>query len=135
MKGPYQSADQIEKDEEPHRETAHSAQVRKNGKLAQVVNGRVDPTPALRKQHSPGYRRHGTRNCVRSELGLEGGEMFHQQCRQESIFAEGEQILLVQGVYVIIRIFINYTVGDDERSAFVSSADAVKGEATRKTRD
>lgn len=61
--------------------------------------------------------------------------MFHQQRRQESIFAEGEQVLLVQGVYVIIRIFINHTVGNDERSAFIISAHAVKGEATRKTRD
>lgn len=61
--------------------------------------------------------------------------MFHQQRGRESIFAEGEQVLLVQGIYIIIRIFINYTVGDDERSAFIISADAVQGEATRKTRD
>jgi len=61
--------------------------------------------------------------------------MFHQQCRQKSIFAKGEQVFLVQGVHVILRIFINYTVGDDERSAFIISANAIKGEATRKTRD
>lgn len=47
LKRPYQSTDQIKEDEEPHRETADSAEVGKNSKLAQVVNGRVDPTPAL----------------------------------------------------------------------------------------
>ena len=135
MKRPYQSTDQIEKDEESHRETADSAKVRENSKLAQVVNSRIDPTPALRKQDSPGNRCHGTRNRVRSELSLEIREMFHQQRRQESIFAEGEQVLLVQGVHVALRIFINYTVGDDEWSAFVIGADAVQSEATGKTRD
>jgi hypothetical protein len=59
--------------------------------------------------------------------------MFHQQCRQESILAEGEQILLVQGVHIALCVFINYTVGDDERSAFVIGTDAVQGETARKT--
>jgi hypothetical protein len=61
--------------------------------------------------------------------------MLHQQRRQESIFTKREQVLLMQSVHVAIRIFIDYAVGDEKRSAFVIGPDAVQGEAARKTRD
>jgi len=51
--------------------------------------------------------------------------MLHQQRRQESIFTKRKQVLLMQGVHVAIRIFIDYAVGDKKRSAFVIGTDAV----------
>ena len=61
---------------------------------------RVDPSPTLREENSPRLGGHSVRNSIGSKLGLERWEMLHHQRRQESIFTEREQILLVESVHI-----------------------------------
>lgn len=61
--------------------------------------------------------------------------MLHEQCRQETIFAQGEQILLMQGVDMVLSVLINDSIGYDEWSTFISGTNPVETEATRQTRN
>jgi len=74
------------------------------------------------------------RDRIRDELCLERREVLQKERRQETIFTKGEQVLLVQRVYVPFGVLVDDTVGDDDRSAFVRSTDTVEREASRKTR-
>lgn len=85
----------------------------------------VNPSTTLREQHAPGVRGHGTSDRICTKLGLERGEMFHQERRQETIFSEREQILLVQRIDVGLRVLVDYTVRDDDRSSFVGSTNPI----------
>ena len=50
--------------------------------------------------------------------------MLQKERRHETIFTKGEQVLLVQRVYVPFGILIDDMVGDDDRLAFVRVARA-----------
>jgi hypothetical protein len=130
-----EGTEQIDEDEEPHRETAEAEQLWQDDKFAQIVYRRVDPSSTLGEQDLPAFRCHGMCDSIRTELGLETGEVLHQQRRQESIFTETEQILLVEGVHIRLGVLFDDTVGDDDWATFVGCADAVEGEATGKTCD
>jgi hypothetical protein len=54
-----------------------------------------------------------------NELRLERGEVLQEECRQETIFIEREQVLLVQRVYVPFGVLVDDTVQNDDRPAFV----------------
>lgn len=69
--------DEEMEDEEPHRETAETKQLRKQDQLAKIVHRRVDPPTTLGEQHAPCLRSDGMSNGVGAELGLERGEMLH----------------------------------------------------------
>jgi hypothetical protein len=73
-------------------------------------------------------------NRIRNELGLERGEVFQEERRQETIFTEREQVLLVKRIYVAFSVLVDDTVGDDDRSALVCGTDTVERETSRKTR-
>jgi len=75
------------------------------------------------------------RGSIRAEFGFECREMLHQKSRQETIFTEGEQILLVQCVDIGFGVFLDDTVGNDDGTAFVGSSNTIKGETTRQTGD
>ena len=59
--------------------------------------------------------------------------MLHEERRQEPIFTQREQILLVKRVDIGISVLVNDTVGDEDRTAFVSGTYTVEGEASRET--
>jgi hypothetical protein len=69
-----------------------------------------------------------------NELRLERGEVLQEECRQETIFTEREQVLLVQRVYVPFGVLVDDTVRNDDRPAFVCSADTVERETSGETR-
>jgi hypothetical protein len=73
-------------------------------------------------------------NRIRNELGLECGEVFQKERRQETIFTEREQILLVKRIYIAFGVLVDDTVGDNDRSALVCGTDTVERETSRKTR-
>jgi hypothetical protein len=73
-------------------------------------------------------------NRIRNEFGLERGEVFQEERRQETIFTEREQILLVKRIYVAFGVLVDDTVGDNDRSAFVRGTYTVERETSRKTR-
>jgi hypothetical protein len=73
-------------------------------------------------------------NRIRNELGLECGEVFQKERRQETIFTEREQILLVKRIYIAFSVLVDDTVGDNDRSALVCGTDTVERETSRKTR-
>ena len=59
---------------------------------------RVDPATTLREQDTALLGCHSVRFGVGAELGLERREMLHEQRREETIFTEREQVLLVECV-------------------------------------
>lgn len=71
---------------------------------------------------------------LRNELGLECGEVLQEERRQETIFTEREQVLLVKRIYVAFGVLIDDTVGDDNRPALICGTDTVERETPRKTR-
>lgn len=126
---------QINEHEEPHRETAKPKQLWQKHQLAQIMHRRVNPPPSLREQHLPAFRCHRMRHRIWTKLGLVLWEMLHQQRRQESIFTQTEQVLLVQGVDVGFGVFLDDAVADDDRTTLVGRANSVEGETTGKTGD
>ena len=124
---------QVQEDKEPHGEATEPEQLWEQDKLAQVVNGRVDPTTTLREQNSPRLRSDRVCDGICVELGAEGREMLEHQSRELTIFTEGEQVLLVQRVNMAFRIVVDDTVRNDDRTALVSSTNPVKRETTGQT--
>lgn len=60
---------EVDKDDEAHREAAHAAHAIDPEQLDQVVNGRIDPSAALRDENAPVVRRE--RLCFRFFAQLE----------------------------------------------------------------
>lgn len=65
------------------------------------------------------------RNGIRSELHFHSWEMLHHESCEVSIFSQGEEILLVQGIHIGFGIFVNNDRRDDDRSTFVGGTNAV----------
>lgn len=130
-----QSPQQVNKDEEPHRETTEAKQFRQKHELAKIVYRRVDPTTTLREQDPPRLGCHGVRYGVRTELGLECREVLHHERRQETILSEREQILLVQRINVGLGVLVDDAVRDDDRATLVSRANTIEGETAGQTGD
>ncbi len=129
----YQSTKKIQEDEESHREAAETKQLRKENELAQVMDSRVDPPTTLRQQHPPRLRGDRMRQGIRIELGAERREVLEHQSRKVTIFTEGEQVLLVQGVDVRLGVLFDDAVGNDDRTSLVCCTDTVHGETTGQT--
>lgn len=79
--GAYQSAEEVNENEETHGEETESAKLGEEYQLAKVVNGGVDPTAPLGEQHA--LRLGGDRVCDRvgRELRLKRGKIFEEQGR------------------------------------------------------
>jgi hypothetical protein len=74
------------------------------------------------------------RDRICDDLRLEHREVLQKERRQETIFTKGEQVLLVQHVYVPFGVLVDDTVGNDDGSTFVRGAGAVERGASGKTR-
>ncbi len=99
------------------------------------MNGRVDPTTTLRKQYAPFVRGNRMGDGVGGELHLESWEVFHHERREVTVFSEREQVLLVQGVDIWLRVFVYNPAGDDDRSALIGCSDSVDTETTGEAGD
>lgn len=130
----HHCADKIDEDNKSHGETTESAKVAEENELAEIVHGRVNPSPTLREQDFELVRCYRMGDSVWSELHLEGWEVLHHDGRKVTILAQVKQILLVQRVDVHFRLVINDAIGDDEWSTFVRGANAIHAEATGKAR-
>ena len=127
--------DQVDHDDEPHRETAESTHLLQEDKLAKIVYRRVDPTPTLRQQNLPVVWRDRVRVRVPDEECLVHREVFHDQRREVSIFSEVQQILHVQRVDAVLGIVLDDLVRDEERLVGIRSAKSVHGETTGQASD
>jgi hypothetical protein len=58
----------------------------------------------------PRFRSHSVSDCIWNELRLGCGGVLQEECRQETIFTEREQLLLVQRVYVPFGVLVDDTV-------------------------
>ena len=74
-------------------------------------------------------------NCIRTELGLEGWEMLHQEGRQETVFTEGKEILLMQRVNIRLSILFNNSARDYNGTTLVGCSDTIETETSRQTSD
>ena len=72
---------------------------------------------------------------VRVELCTERREVLQHEGREVTIFTEGEQVLLVQGVDIRFGVLLDDTVGYDDRATLVCCTDSVHGETTGQTCD
>ncbi|POR38223.1 hypothetical protein TPAR_01575 [Tolypocladium paradoxum] len=76
-------------------------------KLHQVVNSRVDPAASLRQQHRELVGDSRLANSLRHKDLLPLGEGTQHERRQETIFAQEIQVLLVEGLDNILRVVLD----------------------------
>lgn len=74
-------------------------------------------------------------DSIWGKLHLEGREILHHQGRQVAILAERKEVLLMQRIDVRFRVLIDNTRRNDDGPALIGRADAIYGEASRKTSD
>jgi hypothetical protein len=65
------------------------------------------------------------RNRIGREFHLVLREILHHQSRQVSIFTQGKQILLVQGINIRFGVRLNDERGDDDGSTLVGCPDSI----------
>ena len=121
----YQSTQEVYEHEESHGETAEAEHVGQENEFAQVVDSGVDPTTTLREQNAPRLGSDSVSDGRSEELRAERREVLQQQRRQETIFTEGEQVLLVQRVDVGLGVLLYDAVRDDDGATLVGGPDAV----------
>ena len=92
------SRQEINHNNEPHRETTESAKVREENKLDQIVDRGINPSTTLREKNAPFIGCDGVRNSIGREFHLECGEVLHHEGCQVTIFTEREQVLLVERI-------------------------------------
>ena len=70
-------------------------------------------------------------NSVRTELGLEPQEMFHQRYSQKPFFTQGKQIHLMQSIHIRFSIFFSDATGDNDGPSFIGFTNAIQSKTTR----
>ena len=130
-----QSREQVNHNDEAHGETAETAKLVQENKLAQVVHSGVDPATTLRKQNLPVVGSHRIRVRIANELRLEQREVLEKECREVTIFSEMQQILHMQRIDAIFRVVVDELVGDEERLVRIRGAETIEGEATGQASD
>ena len=73
------SRQEINHNNEPHRETTEAAQLLQENKFAKIVHSRVDPATTLRQKDLPVIGSNSEGMCVADELRLESREVFKQE--------------------------------------------------------
>ena len=109
------SREQINHDDETHRETAETTELLQEDEFTEIVHRRVDPTPTLGQQDLPVVGSNGVRMGITDELGLEVREVLQQQRRHETILSEVQQVLHVQSVDTVLRVVTNDCIGNEQR--------------------
>lgn len=122
-----------------HTETKDTTKIGDSDEFKQIVNSRVDPSSSLTKKNSERIWNDGLAHCLRAEHHFPPRESSQHQRRQEPIFSEEEQVLLVKGVDDVFRIvFDDIGIGEDGNPVTFSSLrgfDSVHGETTWETGD
>ena len=59
--------------------------------------------------------------CIWDELVVHVWKVLRHECSEVTIFAEMEQVLLVEGIDFAVTILIDDRIGDDQWFAFISS--------------
>ncbi|RUS26043.1 hypothetical protein BC938DRAFT_471298 [Jimgerdemannia flammicorona] len=126
---------QIDQDDKAHRKAAETAQLGEHDDLHQVVDGGVNPATTLREKDAPAIGRGGHTLSVRSEGHLVLREMFHHQGREVTILAEVKQVLLVEGIDVIVLVITNDLVRNNQRRALGGGTDSIHAETAGQTSD
>lgn len=57
--------------------------------------------------------------------------MLQEECGEETVFTEGEEVLLVERVDIAFGVFVDDPVGNDDRTTLVSRADTIERETPR----
>ena len=137
--GEDEGADELDEDDELHAEAEGAAQVPHQHQLHEVVHRAVDPAPALRQQHRELLRHRRLAHRLRHEHLLALRERLQHQRRQVAVFAEQEQVLLVQRVDHVLRVVLHHVrVGEDGHPVVLPAFrrfDPVHAEAAGQTGD
>jgi hypothetical protein len=129
----YNCAQEIKENNESHGETTEAAQFWEGHQFAEVVDGGIDPATTLREKNGPPLWCNCVRDRVRSKLELVCWEVLHEQGGQVTIFTKRKEVLLVERVNIVLGVFVDDAVRDNDRSSFVGRPNPEHGETTRKT--
>lgn len=99
------------------------------------MHGGVDPSAALRHEDCPAVGSDGPGVCAEDVLRLVLRVELQQQCREITILTQVQEVLHVQRIDSDFRVGLDDFFADEQRLPCFGSADAVHGEATRKTSD
>ena len=72
------------------------------------MNGRVDPTPALGQEHVKFFWDSRVADCLRYKYHFALWERAEHECGKKSVFSEQQQVLFVQCIDDIFRVFWLY---------------------------
>lgn len=128
----YDCTQKVNENNEAHTEATEPAQFREENEFTQVVDRRVDPSTTLRQKNRPPLRGNSVRESIRRELQLIRWEVLHKERSEISIFSKRKEILLVQRIHMVFRVFVNDSVGDDYRATFIRCPNTVQRETTWK---
>ena len=134
--GQDDGADQLHQNDKLHREAEGTAQIPDQGPSSkQVVDSRVDPTTSLRQQDVELVGDDSLADSLGHKHHLAVGEVAEHERRQEAILSKKQQVLLVQRLDNVLRVFLdNFGFGDDwDPVVALASLEAVHAEASRQT--
>ena len=123
--------EEVNEDNETHREATEPAKAIKEDEFRQIVNRRIDPSPTLRKQDGPLIGCNGFCMRIAYEVRFVIGEMLEKQGRQISILAKMQKVLHMQGVDAVLRVILDHLFGDDEWFVGVRRSQSIHRETTR----
>jgi hypothetical protein len=103
-----------------HAEAERAAKISNEDKLHQIVNGRVDPSPPLGKEDREGVGDDCSATGLGKEHHLSVRERAEEDSRQESIFTEEEQILLMEGRDFRLAVLLDDFGLDDQRNPVIA---------------
>jgi hypothetical protein len=79
---------QIDENDESHAKAAKAAHFFEPNQLRQIVNGRINPSPPLRKKDAPGFGSCGAGVGIRDKFVRHVREVFGHQSSEVPIFAQ-----------------------------------------------
>ncbi len=95
---------EINHDDETHRETAETTEPVEEHQFAEIMYCGVDPATTLREKHLPVVRRDGVGMCISDKLSFEVRKVLEEEGGQVAIFAEVQEILHVERVNPVFGI-------------------------------
>lgn len=134
----HKRTNQLNEDDKLHTEAESATKIPHEDQFHEVVYCTVDPSPTLGQENLELCGDRGLADSLRHKYLLTLRECPEHQRGQVAIFAEQEQVLLVQRVdHVLGIVFDNVRIGEDRDPVVLvsfRSFDAVHAEAARKTR-
>jgi hypothetical protein len=124
--------DEVDEDDEAHREAAHATEGVDEEQLKQIVDCRVDPAPSLRKQNFPAFWSCCQGSSVSDKGCLVRRKSLQQKRCEITVFSQVQQVLQVKRIDDIERERVDDRIAAEERLLF-ERLDSKQRETSRQT--